>query len=101
MRTKRRTWVAWAALAGLAVGCGAPAYHVCPIDALIRCSREPIPDVPAPPVPVEPFAADREPGRPLTLPDLLAMAEERSPDLAQARARVEAARGRLIQAGYW
>src|SRR5262245_66367336 len=99
MWTKRRTWAAWAVLAGLAVGCSAPDYHVCPFDALIRCSREPIPDEPAPPVPAEPFAADRDRDRdrPLTLDALLAMAADRSRDLAQARARVGAARGRLPQ----
>lgn len=51
-----------------------------------------------PPLPTEPTAAEGPDGRPLTLSQLQEMAAANSPDLRQAAADVEAARGNMIQA---
>ncbi len=69
-----------------------------------------VPDVPPPAVPERaepatmPLAGPVEPvvpGQPIGLDQLIALAEEHNPDLAIARARTEAARGRLIQSGLY
>lgn len=47
------------------------------------------------------FAGPAEPTGPMRLSDLFAIALDANPDLAIARARAEAARGRLVQAGLY
>lgn len=59
--------------------------------------RKLFPDLP--PLPQEPVALPGPDGRPYTLADLQRIAAENSPQLRQAAADVEAARGAVIQAG--
>jgi cobalt-zinc-cadmium efflux system outer membrane protein len=59
-------------------------------------------DAPAAPPGQGPFVAEgRNPDGPLSLADVERMAERSNPSLAQAAARVEAARGRYVQVGLY
>src|SRR4051812_49915199 len=74
-----------------------PAGCVIPSTSGYQQPVTPVEDVPAAHAPVP----CPEPGEPLGLDQLLALAEQNHPDLAVAFARTEAARGRLIQAGLY
>ena len=77
----------------------APETAASPPDSRPLQPRLPGLSAPAPPDAKESEAAGDE--KPNTLDQLLEMACQHSPDLAIARARAEAARGRLIQAGLY
>jgi cobalt-zinc-cadmium efflux system outer membrane protein len=70
--------------------------------AAAGCAAPP-PEIPSEPAALTspPAPAPQEPPRVLTLEAALALADESHPDLAEARARFDAARGRAIQAGAW
>src|SRR5262245_5490856 len=61
----------------------------------------PAPSLNLPPAEVIPPVCEPDGEVPLTLKNLLALAEKNHPVLAIARARIEAARGRLVQAGLY
>ena len=75
-----------------------------PLPSETRGALAPEPASPPPGSPVErgPLAADGQPSAPgLTLAELEAMAERCNPTLAQAAARVQAARGQCLQVGLY
>lgn len=88
----RRTyarWVGWMLLAGLPMGCvrsGAQVHPVSLADGDVSLAR---------------YVPEPLPTGPLELEDLVELASRRHPDLAAVRARVVAARGRLLQAGLY
>ncbi len=77
-----------ALLALLGAGCAGPPREPLPPEAAYRGAAAPAPEAPRP-----------GPARDLGLEQALDHAERRHPDLAAARARIEAAEGRAVQAG--
>src|SRR5947207_1804977 len=88
---RRHTWRALSAGGLLLAGCVTSSSSVAPLPEMLVVAPEAHPVV----------HAEAPATGPLTLERLQALAEENQPDLASARARAEAARGRLVQAGLY
>jgi cobalt-zinc-cadmium efflux system outer membrane protein len=106
MRGKRKRWMS-AALVACLGGCATTGHPGLPSLAEAPATHAPA-DAPSPeagrapsaPVPAS-LPCDVAGDVPLTLENLLAMAEQNHPVLAVARARIDGAQGRLVQAGLY
>ena len=108
----RVRWMVAVAVLGLVPGLVAAQESrrfVKPPDAARAGQDAPLPPsigLAAPPTPIGPEQVPQPPGEPqaavgMTLPELEAMAERCNPTLAQAAARVQAARGQCLQVGLY